>query len=76
VFLAPGTEVEVLRRVAAHVKPGGRIVTGFHTDREYRLDAFDADIEEAGLTLQQRFGTWALVPIAPDASFAVSFLEV
>lgn len=76
VFVAPGTEVEVLRRIAAHVRPGGRIVTGFHTDREYTVDQFDVDIEAAGLTLQQRFGTWDLVPFGPDSTFAVSFLTV
>lgn len=76
VFVAPGTEVEVLRRVAAHVRPGGRLVTGFHTDREYTVDQFDLDIEAAGLTLQQRFGTWDLVPFGPDSTFAVSFLAV
>jgi 2-polyprenyl-3-methyl-5-hydroxy-6-metoxy-1,4-benzoquinol methylase len=76
VFVAPGSEVEVLRHVAAHVRPGGRIITGFHTDREYTVGAFDADIETAGLTLEQRFGTWDLVPFSADATFAVSFLLV
>lgn len=76
VFVAPGTEVEVLRHVAAQVRPGGRIVTGFHTDREYTVEAFDADIETAGLALQQRFGTWDLVPFGPEATFAVSILAV
>lgn len=76
VFVAPGTEVEVLRHVAAQVRPGGRIITGFHTDREYTVEAFDADIETAGLALQQRFGTWDLVPFGPEATFAVSFLTV
>lgn len=76
VFVAPGTEVQVLRRVAAHVEPGGRIVTGFHTDREYALEQFDADIEAAGVTLQQRFATWDLVPFHAGADFAVSFLTV
>src|SRR5690554_6444729 len=28
-FLAPGTEVEVLRRLGAHVGAGGRVVVGF-----------------------------------------------
>ena len=76
VFLAPGSEVEVLRRVAAHVRPGGRIVTGFHTDREYTVEQFDRDIVSAGLSLQQRFATWDLVPWTDDATFAVTFLLV
>ncbi|TXL57989.1 class I SAM-dependent methyltransferase [Aeromicrobium terrae] len=76
VFLGPGTEVDVLRRVAAHVRPGGRIVTGFHLDREYRLEDFDRDLVAADLMLEQRFATWDLVPFGPDADFAVSFLRV
>ena len=76
VFVAPGTEVEVLRRVAAHVRPGGRIVTGFHTDRDYRVAQFDRDIQAADLTLQQRYATWDLQPWTDDAEFAVSVLAV
>ena len=38
VFLAPGTEAEVLRRVAAHVRDDGFVVTGFHIDRELSLE--------------------------------------
>ena len=76
VFVAPGTEVEVLRRVAAHVRPGGRIVTGFHTDRDYRVAQLDRDIEAADLTLQQRYATWDLQPWTDDAEFAVSVLAV
>src|ERR1700760_3319381 len=47
VFLAPETEVDVLRRVAAHVRPDGVIVIGFATDREYPLANFDADLAAA-----------------------------
>ncbi len=76
VFVAPGTEVEVLRRVAAHVRPGGRIVTGFHTDRDYTVEQLDTDLESAGLTLQQRYATWDLQPWTDDADFAVTVLAV
>lgn len=76
VFVAPGTEVAVLDALRRAVRPGGRIVTGFATDREYALDAFDADVRAAGLVLQQRFATWDLVPWTDDADFAVSFLHV
>jgi SAM-dependent methyltransferase len=33
VFLAEGTEQEVLRRLAAHLVPGGLLVSGWRTDR-------------------------------------------
>ena len=60
VFLAPGTEADALRRVAAHVRDDGLVVTGFHTDRELALDAFDRAVAEAGLRLEHRFATWDL----------------
>lgn len=75
VFLAPGSEVDVLTHVAAHVRPGGRIVTGFHLDRDYSLAAFDRDLEAAGMTLEQRFATWDLVPFSDAADFAVTFVR-
>lgn len=75
VFLAPGTEVDVLTHVAAHVRPGGRIATGFHLDRDYTLTAFDRDLAAAGLTLEQRFATWDLEPFSDAADFAVTFVR-
>ncbi|NRQ49579.1 class I SAM-dependent methyltransferase [Aeromicrobium stalagmiti] len=76
VFVAPGTEQAVLGSLRAAVRPGGRIIIGFATDREYALEAFDADVEAAGLVIEQRFATWDLVPFTADADFAVTFLTV
>ena len=64
VFLAPGTEADALRRVAAHVRADGFVVTGFHTDRELSLDAFDRAVAEAGLRREHRFATWDLRAMA------------
>lgn len=75
VFLAPGTEVDVLRRVAAHVQPDGFVVTGFHVDRELPLEAFDRAVDEAGLRLEHRFATWDLRAWHDAADFAVSVLR-
>jgi SAM-dependent methyltransferase len=75
VFVAPGTEAEVLRRVAAHVVPGGAVVTGFHTDRELTVAHFDEAVTEAGLRLEHRFATWDLAAWRDDADFAVSVLR-
>ncbi|MCL3820207.1 class I SAM-dependent methyltransferase [Aeromicrobium wangtongii] len=76
VFVAPGTERLVLESLRRHVRPGGRIVVGFATDRELALEDFDADVGAAGLVLEQRFATWDLVPFSADADFAVTFLRV
>lgn len=72
VFLAPGTETEVLRRVAAHVRRGGAVVTGFATDRHLTLHAFDEALAAAGLRLEHRYAGWHLEPWRDGAPFAVS----
>jgi SAM-dependent methyltransferase len=74
-FVAPGTEAEVLRRVGAHVRPGGAIVVGFAIDRGYPLADFDRDIVAAGLVRENRFATWDLVGWQDDADFAVTVLR-
>jgi SAM-dependent methyltransferase len=74
-FLAPGTEVEVLRRMAAHLAPGGRLVTGFGAGRGYEFDAFFADAATAGLTLDLALSTWDLRPFAPGSDFLVAVLS-
>ncbi len=76
VFVAPGTEQRVLESLRRHVRPGGRIVLGFATDRELAVADFDAAAEAAGLVHEQRFATWDLVPFSDDADFAVTFLRV
>jgi 2-polyprenyl-3-methyl-5-hydroxy-6-metoxy-1,4-benzoquinol methylase len=76
VFIAPGTEADVLRRVAAHVKPDGAILVGFHTNRSLRLDDFDRAVAEAGLVLEHRFATWDVRAWHDGADFAVSVLRV
>jgi SAM-dependent methyltransferase len=76
VFVAPGTEQLVLESLRRHVRPGGRIVLGFATDRELALADFDAAVAGAGLVHEQRFATWDLVPFSSDADFAVTVLRV
>jgi SAM-dependent methyltransferase len=75
VFLAPGSEKDVLTRLAAHVRPDGLVVVGFATDREYPLAGFDADADAAGLRLEHRFATWDLRPWHDGADFAVTVLR-
>jgi SAM-dependent methyltransferase len=75
-FVAPSTEVDVLSRVAAHVRRDGRIVVGFGLDRGYSLTDFDRDIETARLRVEHRFATWDLVAWSDDADFAVTVLRV
>ncbi|XTZ16690.1 class I SAM-dependent methyltransferase [Micromonospora echinospora] len=74
-FVAPGTEREVLRRIAAHLRPDGVLVVGFGTGRGYPLADFDADASAAGLHREHRFATWDLRPWRADADFAVTVLR-
>lgn len=74
-FLGPGTEPEVMRRVAAHLKPDAFVAVGFGVDRGYPLDAFDEHSRSAGLALEHRFATWDLRPWNAGEGFAVTILR-
>jgi len=73
-FLAPGTEVEVLRRLGSHVHADGRVVVGFGAGRGYAFEEFFADIEQAGLGLDGVFSTWDLRPFTDASDFVVAVL--
>jgi SAM-dependent methyltransferase len=75
-FVAVGTEADVLRRIAAHLVPGGFLVIGLGTDRGYELERLDADATTAGFVIEHRFATWDLKPWHDAAAFAVSVLRV
>ena len=75
VFLAPGSERAVLEQLTAALRPGGVLVAGFATDREYRVPDLDADADAAGLVLEHRFATWDLHPWHADADWAVTVLR-
>lgn len=65
-LVAEGTEARVVARLAAHVRPGGLLVSGFGLDRAHlpaaaalvALDDYDAWCAAAGLTLDRRLATW------------------
>lgn len=71
VFLAPGTEAEVVRRLAAHVRPGGVLVSGWRTDRMTRA-RYDELAAGAGLQQVARYATWDAQPWSADADWCVA----
>lgn len=73
-FVAPGTEVAVLERLRAHVRPDGFLITGFHTERMDVAD-FDRYALDAKWTIESRFSTWDLRPWRYDSDFAVTVLR-
>jgi SAM-dependent methyltransferase len=71
VFLAPGTESRVLRRWHDAVVPGGVVILGFATDREYTVDSAERDLVAVGFSGVQRFSTWSVEPWRPDSEWVV-----
>lgn len=74
-FLAPSTRVEVLRRMLAHLAPGGRAAIGFGAGRGYDFDEFLTDAAAAGWAPDLLLSTWDLRPFGPDADFLVALLR-
>ncbi|WP_411734154.1 class I SAM-dependent methyltransferase [Paeniglutamicibacter sp.] len=74
-FVAPGTTGEVLKALAAHLSPAGRLVVGFSLLRDYALKVFEADAAAAGLDIGARFSTWDMRPLGPDSDFIVALLQ-
>jgi SAM-dependent methyltransferase len=70
-FVGPGTEGQVLARVASHVVPGGLVVTGFQLSARLSLDDYDAAADHAGLDLIARYSTWDREPFS-GGDYAVS----
>lgn len=73
-FLAPGTRVEVLRRLRAHLRGDGRIVVGFGAGRDYAFGEFLEHVGAAGLEPQVLLSTWDLRPFGEGSDFLVAVL--
>ena len=71
VFLAPGTEPQVVARLAAHLVPGGLLVSGWRTDR-LDVASYDAWARAAGLEPVVRPATWDGAPSQPAADWCVA----
>jgi SAM-dependent methyltransferase len=72
IFLAPGTEDDVVENLARHLAPGGALVAGFSVERG-RLDVatYDDHAGAAGLGLAERWATWDRRPFG-GGDYAVS----
>jgi len=74
-FLAPSTRGDVLSRLCAHLREGGRAVVGFGTHRGYSFDEFLTDVDGAGLEPDVLLSTWSVHPYTEDADFVVAVLR-
>jgi len=72
IFLEPGTEGRVLTELAAHLVPGGLLVSGFSLrPGRLSLDRYDHLAGLAGLLPVARWATWARQPLT-GGDYAVS----
>ena len=77
VYLADDTEARALRTLGDVLKPQGRMLVGFHPQkgpehsRDYPLAQFQRHVVDAGLRMEQLFGTYDLAPPAEDYVVAV-----
>ncbi len=73
IFLAPGTEADVVAAAARHLPPGGALVAGFSLEPG-RLDlaTYDRHAAAAGLELADRWATWDRQPFTAGGQYAVS----
>ena len=72
VYVAPDTELMVLQQLASVLRPAGRAIVGFHTDRHYSHDDLDQAAATVGWVREHRFGTWQCDPFDPRGDWATS----
>jgi SAM-dependent methyltransferase len=72
IFLAPGTEPEVVANMARHVARDGRLIAGFQLGRGYELSQYDADCDAVDLELEARYATWEGGAWRSGGDYAVS----
>lgn len=73
IFVAPGTEPDVVSNLARHLRPGGRMITGYSLrPGGFPVARHDTWASTAGLTLEDRWSTWARMPFHHDSPYAVA----
>ena len=72
IYVQPGSERSCVENLAAHVAPGGVLVSGFQLGGAYGSEQYDTDCAAAGLRFEQRYATWDGEPWAATAGYAVS----
>ncbi len=71
IFVAPGTEAQVVANMARHVKPGGQLIAGFQLGRGLSADEYNAHATAAGLYLAEHWCSWSADEPTEDAEYAV-----
>ena len=71
IFVEPGTGPVVVARLAAALRPGGLLVSGWRTD-ELAVQEYDGWAAAAGLVPLVRHATWQGEPLTADADWCVA----
>lgn len=71
IFLEPGTGPEVVRRLAAALRTGGLLVSGWRIE-ELAVAEYDAWCAAAGLAPVVRHATWQGAPLEPSSDWCVA----
>jgi SAM-dependent methyltransferase len=72
-FVAAPVRAGAVASVAAHVGPGGRLISGCQLRAGWPThDEYDAWCAAAGLELEDRFATWDARPLGPSPDYSVS----
>jgi SAM-dependent methyltransferase len=73
IFVAPGTEGQVIENAARWLRPGGRLITGYSIRQGgFGPGQHDALAAKAGLVLEDRWSTWDKAPFTPGDTYAVA----
>jgi SAM-dependent methyltransferase len=73
IFLAPGSEQDVVTNLARHLRPGGVLIAGFQLlPGRLSTERYDAIANQAGLALAERWSTWDRHAWDAASGYAVS----
>ncbi len=72
IFVAPGTEADVLAAVATRLEPGGLLIAGFQLTGRLPLAEYDDAAAAADLEPVARFATWDRAPFVDGGDYVVT----
>jgi 2-polyprenyl-3-methyl-5-hydroxy-6-metoxy-1,4-benzoquinol methylase len=74
-FCRPDVRALIVTNLAAHMSPGGRLISGFSLERRsgaLTLADYHEAATAAGLELEDRWSTWERSPFSDDDRYAVT----